>query len=151
MHASLCRTNVMCTYVIQYLIYVLSHNHGCTIMTFVYVLVDVFDGLDRGTDFNIDMTVIACGQIGIIRDDVAVVKGLTSGVGIGPTIVRSDIFWIAIFTKAGFRTEGLCIVLTALSINHAGCIWVFRTAGTMHHTLCDCGIEHEMSNRVRDL
>src|ERR1700683_3700688 len=149
--ASLCRTNITCTYIIQYLIYILSHSHGGTVVTFVYILVDVFDGLDGGADFDIDMPVIACGQIGIIRNDIAIVKSLTFGVGTGPTIVRSDIFWITIFTHAGFRAEGLWIVLAALSIDHAGCFWVSRTAGTVDHTLCDCGIEHGMSDRVRDM
>ena len=119
--AKLCRTNVMGTYMIQYLIYILSNSHGGMVITLVYVLVNVLDGLDRGTDFDIDMTVqvIACRQIGIIRDNVTIVKGMTLSVGIGSTIVTAGILRITIITIVGFRTELLWIVLAALAINHA--------------------------------
>ena len=42
-------------------------------------------------------------------------------------------------------------MLAALSIAHAACIWVFWTIETMYHALCDGGIEHGMSDGVRDL
>jgi len=121
------------------------------VVTFVYILVDIFDGLDGSADLDVDMTVITCGQIGAIRDNIVIVKGLTSWIGIGSTIVRSGIFRITIFTKVGFWIEGLWKVLVALSINHAGSIWEFWTARTMHHALCDHGIEGRMGNWVRDL
>jgi hypothetical protein len=149
--AGLCRTNVTGSYVICYLIDILTHDDGGTVVTFVYVLVDIFDGLNRSTDLDIDMTVITCGQIGVIRDDIAIVKGLTSGIGIGPTIVGSGIFRITIFAEAGLRTEDLWKVLATLSIDHAGCGWEFRTARTVHHALSDSGIEGGMGNGIRDL
>src|SRR5882762_3476633 len=88
---------------------------------------------------------------GVIRNDIAIVKGLTFGIGIGSTVVGSGIFWITVITIAGFGTEDLSIVLAALSINHTGSFFVCLATGTMHHALCDCGIESGMGNRVRDL
>ena len=80
-----------------------------------------------------------------------IVKGMTLSVGIGSTVVRAGILGITIFAIAGFGTELLWIVLAALAIDHARGFWMFRTAGTMHHALCDGGIERGMSNGVRDL
>ena len=145
------RTNVTGTYMIHYLIYILSDSNSGIAMTLVYILVNILDGLDRGTDFDIDMTVIVCGQIGIIRDNITIVKGMTLSIGTGSTIVGAGIVGITIFAIAGFRTELLWIVLAALAINHANCFWMIGTTKTMHHALCDGGIEHGMSNRVRDL
>jgi hypothetical protein len=102
MPASLGRTNVMGTYMIHYLIYVLTHSDSGTIMTFVYILVYIFNGFNGGTDFNIDMTIIVGGQTGVIRDDIVVVKYMTFRIGIGSTIVGSGIFWVTIFAKVGF-------------------------------------------------
>ena len=42
-------------------------------------------------------------------------------------------------------------MLAALALYHARSISVFITAKTMHHALCDIGVEHGMSNRIRDL
>ena len=145
------RTNIMGTYMIQYLIYILSNGDGGMVMTLVYVLMNVLDGLDRGTDLDIDMAVIVCRQIGIVRDNTVIVKGMTFGIGIGSTIVRAGILGTTIFTKVGFRTELLWIVLAAPATNHASSIQMFRTTGTMHHSLCNGGIEYRMSNWVRDL
>src|SRR5258705_3424540 len=103
--ATLCRTNVTGAYVIGQLIYVLSDNDGGTVVTFVYILVYIFDGLDGSEDLDVDMTVITCRQQGVIRNDVVIVKGFTFGIGIGSTIVRSGVFWITIIAIAGFRTE----------------------------------------------
>ena len=112
---------------------------------------DVLDGLDRGADFDIYVTVVPCRQIRVIRDDAAVVKGVAFAICISPAILRPSIFWIAILSKAGFRTKLLWIMLAALALYHARSISVFITAKTMHHALCDIGVEHGMSNRIRDL
>jgi hypothetical protein len=69
------RTNVTGTYMIRYLIYILSNSNSGTVVTLVYIFMNILDGLDGGTDFDIDMTVVTCGQIGIIRDDITIVKG----------------------------------------------------------------------------
>ena len=144
-------TNVARANMIKYLIDIFTHTDGGTIMTLVYVLVDVLDGLDRGADLNIDMTIIPCGQKGIRRNDVAIVKGMTFVVGIGFTIIVSGILRITIFTKAGLRAIIHWIMLAAFTIDHARSVWVFRTAGTVHHALCDGLIKHGVSDRVRDL
>jgi hypothetical protein len=148
---TLCRANVTRTYVIDYLIDVLSHSHSGMIVNLVYVLVNVLYGLYGGADLNIDVAIIPGGEIGIIRNDIAVVKGLASGVCICPAIVRPGIFWIAIFTKACLWTKLFGKTLATFAIDHVRCIIIFRTAGTMHHALCHGGIEHGMSFRVRDL
>ena len=77
-----------------------------------------------------------------------IVRYLTFVLGIGPAIVRSGIFGITILTHTCFSTKFLWIVLAALPINHAGCIWVLWTTRIMYHALCDKG---GMGNRVRDL
>src|SRR6266436_9335594 len=56
--ATLRWTNKMEAYVFQYLINILSHFQSGTIMTLVYVLVNVLYGLDGSADLNIDVTVI---------------------------------------------------------------------------------------------
>jgi hypothetical protein len=76
------RTNV---YMICYLIYMLSDSNSGTVMTLVYISMNILDGLDGGTDFDIDMTVVTCGQTGIIRDDIMIVKGMTLSIGINLT------------------------------------------------------------------
>ena len=110
------------------------------VMTLIYVLVNALDGLDRGTDFSINMTVIVYKQIGVIKDNLTIVNGMTLGVGIGSTVVRVGILRITIIAIVGFGTELLWIVLAALTIGHASCFWISRTAETMHHTFCDGGI-----------
>jgi len=54
-------------------------------------------------------------------------------------------------TQMGFGTKVLWKMLAAFSIDHAGSIWMFWTTGTMHNAFFYGGIEHGMSNRVRDL
>ena len=148
---SLGRPNVTGAYVIHYLINIFSHSHCGAIVTLVYVLVNVLDGLDRGTDLNVYMAFVPGGQGWIVGNDMVVAKGLTSGIGIGPSIIWPGILRIAILTKTCLRTELLWKMLAANSIDHARCIGVFWTARTMDHALCDSGIELGMSNRVRDL
>jgi hypothetical protein len=48
--------------------------------------VNVFDSLNRGTDLNIDMAVTPGGQEGVVANNITVVKGFTSAVGVGATI-----------------------------------------------------------------
>jgi len=153
MPKTLCGTNVMGAYMFQYLINILSDTNSGMIMTLVDVLMDVLDGLDRHAYFNIDMTVIpsSCRQKRIIGNDTVVINGLTFGVGIGPAIVRPGVFWIAILTQPGFWAKVLWKMLAAFFIDHAGSLWVFWTTRTVHHALCYGGIEHGMSNRVKDL
>jgi hypothetical protein len=144
------RANVMGIHVIHYLIHI-CHLQSCTVMTLVYIFVNVLDSLDSGTDLYIDVTVILCRQPGIIRNNVTVVKCVTSGVGIGSAIVWPGIFRIAISTKAGCGAKFLGKMLAALTIDHASCSEVSRTTGAMDHALCDGLIEHGLSFRVRDL
>ena len=56
--ATLWWANITGVYVFQYLINVPSHFQGGTIMTLVYVLVNVLYGLDGSTDLDIDVAVI---------------------------------------------------------------------------------------------
>src|SRR6267154_5970044 len=121
-----------------------------TIVTLVYVLVNVLDGLDRGADLDFDMTTISGGQKGIIGNDITIVKGMTFAVGIGFTIIWPGILRVTVFTEVGLGAKILWIMLAAFAFDHARSIWVFRTAGAMHHALCDGLIKHGMSDRVRD-
>ena len=105
----------------QYLIYMLPNTNSGTIMALVYVL-------------------------GIIWNNIAVVKDLTTWVGIGPAIVWSGIFRITVFTQVSLGTEIFWIMLAAFSIDHARSIWEFRTTGTMHHALCNSGIKKWVSD-----
>lgn len=50
------------------------HFDHCPIVAFVYVLVDVLDRSDPGSDLNIDMTVVSSSQCWIIRHDMPVVS-----------------------------------------------------------------------------
>jgi len=148
---ALCRTDITGADMIKYLVDIFTDTDSGTIMTFVYVLVNVLDGLDGGADLNVDMTTISDRQKGVVGNDVTVVKGMTFGVGIGFTIIWPGILRITIFTIAGLGVKILWIMLAAFTVDHARSVSVFRTAGTMHHALCDDLIEHGMSNRVRDL
>src|SRR6267154_285140 len=136
---------------IEYLINIFTDTDGGTIMTLVYVLVNVLDGLDGGANLDIDMTTIFGGQKGIIGNDVTIVKGMTFGFGIGFTIIWPGILRVTVFTEAGLGAKILWIMLAAFAFDHARSVWVFRTAGAMHHALCDGLIKHGMSDRVRDL
>ena len=158
MHGEFCNvpkslrwTNVTGPNVFQYFTYIFTNTNGGMIMTLVYILVNVLDGLYRCTHFNINVVVVLCREIWIIWNNIAVVKDLAVRVGIGPAIVWSGIFRITIFTQASFSTEILWKILASFSINHARSIWEFRTAGTMHHALCNSGIEQWVSNWIRDL
>jgi hypothetical protein len=99
------RPNVTGAYVIYYLINGLSHSDGGTIVTLVDILVNVLDSLDRGADLDIHVAVIPGRQGGIIGHNMAVVKYMTSGIGIGSAIVWPGIFWIAILAKTCFSTK----------------------------------------------
>jgi hypothetical protein len=104
---SLNRTNIMTTYVIKYFVNVFPNGDGSTIVAFVYVLVDVLDGLDRGADFDIYVTVVPCRQIKVIRNDTAVVKGVAFAICISPAVFRPSIFWIAILSRDLGRNDGV--------------------------------------------
>ncbi len=43
-------------------------------MTLVNILVKVFHSRDGATDLNIDVALVAHGQVGVVRDDPTVVK-----------------------------------------------------------------------------
>src|SRR5882762_371821 len=77
-----CKTNITGADMIKYLVNIFTNTNSGTIMTFVYVLVNVLDGFDRGADLNVDMTTISDRQKGIVGNDVTVDKGMTFGVGI---------------------------------------------------------------------
>ena len=79
---------------------------------------NVLDGLDRGADFNIYVTVIPCRQISVIRNDAVIVKGVAFVICISPAIFMPSIFWIAILSKASLGTKLLSIMLAALVLYH---------------------------------
>ena len=112
---------------------------------------NILYGFDRGTDLHIDMTVILCRKVGIIRNDTSVVECMSVTIGIGTSIVGPCILWISILSKVGLITKRLRITFTALSINHARSIRVFRTTGTMHHAGCNRFVKQWMSFRIRYL
>ena len=45
-----------------------------SVMTFVHILMYVFNRLDGGADLNVDMTVIFCNEVGIVWYNVTVVQ-----------------------------------------------------------------------------
>jgi hypothetical protein len=102
------RTDITGADMIEYLINIFTDTDSGMIMTLVYVLVNVFDGLDRGADLNIDMTTISDRQKGVIGNDITFVKGMTFEVSIGFTIIWPDILGITIFTIAslGLKSFG---------------------------------------------
>jgi len=54
------RSNITCINILLDLIYVLIKDFDCgPVMALVDVLVDVLDSLNRGTDLNIDVTVVS--------------------------------------------------------------------------------------------
>ena len=117
-------------------------------MTFVNIFVNILDGLDRSTYFNIDVAVVPGRKIRIIWHYITVIAGVTTRVGGGPTIIGSSILRITILAQVGFSTEILWIMLAALFFDHARCIWEFRATGTMDHALGSCGIEDRVSDWI---
>jgi hypothetical protein len=101
-------------------------------MTFIDVLVDILDCLDRDADFDIDVTVILGTEERIMGNNIMIGKCMwrTSW---WINCMCSAIVWscnlgVAILSESGLLTESLWIVLSALSILHA-----LGTTGTMQH------------------
>src|ERR1700690_3693442 len=147
------RTNVTTINIILNLIdlLVLAHLYSGKIVALVDILVNILYGLDRRTNLDIDAAVILGREIWAIRDNITIVKDVSTVGGVGATIVWPGIFWVTIFSKAGFLTKVLPIILAAFVIDHAWRIGVFRTTGTMEHALCYSFIQHGMSYRIRKL
>ena len=80
--------------------------NGGTIWTLVYVLVNVLDGLDRATDFQIDVTVKLHHQLPGMRYHMSIVKDILSLLN-GPAILRASIVRIAILLDDGVREKWL--------------------------------------------
>ena len=135
----------------QNIIYILTNTKCSVIMTFVNIFVNILDGLDRCTYFNIDVAVVPGRKIRVIWNNIMVIASVTLRVGVGPAIIGSSILWITILAQAGFSTEILWIVLAAHSFDHARWIWEFRATGTVDHALGNSGIEDRVSNWIRDL
>jgi hypothetical protein len=107
---------------------------------------NIFDRLDRGTDFQINVAVklhqefwgvgnnVFVGENGVIFLDSA-------------TIVRSGILWIAIILHHSLGTERLWEVLFALSILQA-MLWTIRA---MQHEFFHSLIELRVNISVRYL
>jgi len=158
MPASLAGTNITTIDIlldlINNLVTIAIHLESAEVMAFIDVLVNVLDGFNRGTDFNIDVAVVLGSKIRVVGDDTTVVKDMTLVICIGATIIGPGIFRVTIITKGGLSAKAFWEVLATLSIDHAGSLLCFpslRTTGTMHHALCDCFIEHWMQLSIRKL
>ena len=66
--------------VFQYLIYILANTKCSAIVTFVNIFVNILDGLDRCTYFNVDVAVVPGRKIRIIWNYIMVIKGVTASV-----------------------------------------------------------------------
>ena len=75
---------------------------GSTIWTFVDILVDVFDSLDRATDLQIYMTVKLHQQLPRMRNYMYIVKD-TLALFNSPAIVRVSIIRITTLLDNGLR------------------------------------------------
>jgi hypothetical protein len=50
------------------------HHYQSTIVTFVNILVKVFHSRDGVVNFNIDVALVPHGEVGVVRDNLTVVK-----------------------------------------------------------------------------
>jgi hypothetical protein len=90
------------------------------VMAFIDILVDIFDGLYRDADFNIDVAVVLCTEERIVWDHIPIVK-CTWRPSWSVNCMCSAIVWscklgITIFSESRLCTECLWEVLGALSI-----------------------------------
>src|ERR1700676_1158955 len=99
------------------------------IMTFIDVLVNVFDGFDRSANLHIDVTIWRAisikeknegwkgkltklgRKIRIMGNNISIIMKMTSPVHKGPTVVRSGIFRIATASKESLWFKLLWIML----------------------------------------
>jgi len=91
------------------------HLQCSTVISLVDILADVFDRLDRSTDFKIDVAVEFHQELWGVRNNIFV--GEDSVILLdGATIVRSCILWIAILLHQCLGTKKLWKMLLAKSI-----------------------------------
>ena len=119
-------------------------------MPLVDVLVDVFYCFNCCTNLHIDMAIVFCSKIWVIRYNIPVVIFKATFYK-GPAIVWPSIFWITIITILSIFTKFLSEMFTAMTICHALCMWISSTTWTMNHMLCDSIIKNRMCNRIRNL
>src|ERR1700690_2817474 len=83
-------TNVTTVDILLYFIHLLPFTHlQCgKIMSLVYVLVDILDGLDGSANLDIDMTIIFCREKGTVRDDITIVKDMATAVGVSASATK---------------------------------------------------------------
>src|SRR6266567_1206203 len=110
-------------------------------MTFVDVFVNIFDCMNRSTNFHIDMAVVFCRQIRIVWKNISVVIPVAIFFKKAP-IVRPSILWIAIITKMSGFTKFLWKLLCTSPIGHAFGIRMFSTTWSMYHILGNDLIEN---------
>ena len=120
--------------------------NGGTIWTLVYVLVNVLDGLDRTTDFQINVTVKLHHQLPGMRNHMSVVKDILSLLN-GPAILRASIIRIAILLDDGVRREWLGKALFADIVFNTP----LRRARTMEYGFGDGSMELGMDLGIWNL
>jgi len=129
------------------LIHCTSHLQSSMVMSFVDVLVNVFDRLDGCADLQVNVTLKLHQQLWGIWHNIFVVKDLVRVLLDSVAIIRSCILWIAIILHASLLTEVFGKALLAESIDHTTiCI-----ARTMEHEVPHSFIELRMEMLIRDL
>ena len=117
----------------------LKRNAG-SVMTFVNILVKVFDRCNRRGNLNINMAVIFLGKVRVVWNDVAIVEQ-ESVLFDFRTIVRSAIDRISALSDGSVFAEWLWIFPIAgftVGRPHTACVPVKRTARAMKHEVDNC-------------
>jgi hypothetical protein len=123
-------------------------------MTLVDILVNILDGLERGSTLHIDVALILPDQIWTIRNHPAVVYIHIISANFNfesPSIVTSTIRGIRVFREGCGMAIRLREVLGALAILHASCLMIILTTGGVNHDLCNSSKELRLSVRARNL
>ena len=120
----------------------LEYNHMNLIMTLclqggmiwalVYVLVNIFDSLDRCTDFQIDVTITLHQKLTWVGYHITVIKDCLTLYN-SATIVRVSIQWITILLNISLMMKRLWKMFCA-NISLYASLW---SAGTMQHVFAN--------------
>ena len=110
--------------------------YRCSIVAFIDILEKIFDRSDRGSDLDVDVTVVFCGQVWIIRYDMCI--GEYMAMFMNPdAIIPSSVDRISIYFWQCFIAEIFGILFAAFAVLHARCIWPHRATGSMEHGTYD--------------
>ena len=141
---------------VQTIIVAFQGEHGL-VAPLVDILVYVLDGIDGGTEFNVDVGLKEPGEDGTAWN-IPLVIHLHLAVSL-PDLDHvaslsgrpSPVQWVPLLASLHLCQKFPRELLGALAVLHAGVIGIEGAAGAVDHALCDEGLQSWISLDVRNL